>query len=189
MGARTNNACAMNQGLYCLAAACVVAGCLTLSVWGFEREDYEEPAGISFSITANPSDEIYALEFESGTWLIDTPLLGELVLTLVSSGPGDVYFSGVGMIFRIMPHWIVAPYAGGGGSYNHVFSGSFTNTVEHGEVRSEDVNFWSGHAQAGVRITLHGVTQFIDVYGRQTWTSTQQRWDYWTVGLGYGQRW
>jgi hypothetical protein len=64
--------------------------------------------------SANPSDEIYALEFESGTWPIDTPLLAELVLTLVSNGPGDVYFSGLGMIFRIMPYGTVAPGAGGG---------------------------------------------------------------------------
>ena len=178
----------MKQGSYCLAAACVVAGRLILFVCGFEREDYEEPAGISFSVTANPSDKIFALEFERGTWLIDTPLLGELVLTIVSSGPGDVYFSGLGMIFRIMPHRIVAPYAGGGGSYNHVFSGSFTNTVEHGEARSEDVNFWSGHVrrafasrsgQRAIHRCLTGVR-----LGRQLSNAGAHR----TVGLGYGQQ-
>jgi len=53
---------------------------------GFREGRLRGTGGINFRITANPSDEIYALEFESGTWLIDTPLLGELVLTLVSSG-------------------------------------------------------------------------------------------------------
>ena len=158
-----------------------------LSAAAFDPEDYEEPAGMSVSFMMNPKDGIYGLSFEDGTWLVGTPLMGQLMVSTYRHGVAESYYGGLGMIFRLMPRTRLAPYAGAGASYNWAF-GSSSNKVSSDEKPVAN-SYWGGHAEAGVRIWTARRDQFFELSGRQTWNLDDNRLNFWSIGISYGQGW
>ena len=167
-----------------LLVLCLLPG----RAFAYNVEDYEEEAGMSFSVQGNPQDSLYGFAFEDGTWLAGTPVLGQFFLNTVRHDRIDATFGGIGMIFRIMPHWTVAPYAGGGASYNQLFS---SNSKEQDKLPEDErvKSTGAGHAEGGVRVWLPGRFHFLELYGRQTWSAVEAVGNYWTAGFGYGQNW
>lgn len=156
----------------------------------FDAEYYEIPAGMSFSIQVNPKDDVYGLNVEDATWLTDTPVLGQLFLSLLSNGIEDAWYAGIGMMFRLMPHSELAPFVGAGASYNQLVGDRSEDDDwmdETSESDSKAESYWGGHAEAGLRFWFAGQTEYIELYGRQTWTSENGDHDYWVAGLSYGQ--
>ena len=174
----------MNRRPLLLIALCLLA----VSSSAYNVEDYEEAAGMSFSIYGNPHDSIYGIGFEDGTWLTGTPILGVFFVNTLRHDDLDATFGGAGMIFRIMPHWQFAPYAGGGASYNQLFS---SNSKEQDKLPEDEriESTWAGHAEAGLRMCLPGGIHFFELYGRQTWSAAEAVGNYWTAGFAYGQSW
>lgn len=149
------------------------------SVFAFDGEDYEEDAGQCFSIHMHPGDDIYSFNAEDGTWLLNTPVFGQLFISLLSSRPEDAVYGGVGMMFRLMPHTDYAPFIGIGGSGYYPFSGD-DNTG----------GFWGTHAEAGIRAWIRERQNFVELLGRHTWRSEKagdEADKYWQLGLGFGQ--
>jgi hypothetical protein len=163
-------------------ALCLLPACS----FAYNVEDYEEPGGMSFSVQGNSQDSIYGISFEDGTWLANTPLIGQFFLNTIRHDNLDATFGGVGMIFRIMPHWQFAPYAGGGASYNYLFD---SNSQEQNNLPEDErlESTWAGHAEVGLRVWMPGKVSFFELYGRQTWSAVEAVGDYWTAGFGYGQ--
>jgi hypothetical protein len=139
----------------CLLPACSPA---------YNVEDYEEPGGMSFSIQGNSQDSICGISFEDATWLANTPLIGQFFLNTMWHDNIDATFGGVGMIFRIMPHWQLAPYVGGGASYNQLFS---SDSEKQGDPPEDEKikSTWAGHAEGGLRVWLRGKVHFVELYG------------------------
>jgi hypothetical protein len=161
----------------------------------FDREEAEESAGSSFQFFLNPNDDIYGISFGDGTWIKGTPVFGDLFLSLFQNGIEDTWYSSIGMTIRLMPHWTVAPFVGGGGSYNYSLSNRSTNApppvvppadgqlvpVDRGE------SYWAGHAEAGVRVWMANRVRLLEIMGRYTWTSFEgDGRDYWMVGVSTG---
>lgn len=169
-----------------ICVACVLAACAY--AYAFEAEDYEEEAGLCLRVQVNPADNVYGLSFEDGTWLVNTPVFGQFFLSTYRHGKADSYYGGIGMIFRIMPHWDVAPYVGAGASYNRPMGGS-ANTDTPREDKPMAEAYWGGHAESGIRIWTAGRAHFFEVFGGYTLNSVNSRLDYWSAGIGYGQGW
>ena len=157
-----------------------------------EHEDREVPAGTSFAFQCNPVDSIYGISAGYGMYVVDTPFFGDYFLTLFNSDLAKAFYSGVGMTVRVMPHWRVAPFVGGGGSYNFSFSSS-KNESTNGNGPTVDQtagprgeSYWGGHVETGVRFRIPHRIQFIELSGRYTWTSAQGNVDYWLVGISVG---
>ena len=143
---------------------------------------------MSFSVQGNPSDRICGFAFEDGTWLAGTPVMGQFFLNTLRHDRIDATFGGIGMIFRLMPHWQVAPYVGGGASFNQLFT---SNSEKQDDLPDDEKikSTWAGHAEGGVRISLPGGFHFFELYGRQSWSAVEAVGHYWTAGFGYGQNW
>ena len=154
----------------------------------YNVEDWEEPGGMSFSVQGNPDGGRYGISFEDATWLAKTPVIGQFFLNAMRHGDIDSSFGGIGMIFRVMPHWRVAPYIGAGASYNQLLDGN-SETSESTPEDERVGSTWAGHAEGGVRIGLPGLFHFLEIYGRQTWSEVEAVGAYWTAGFGYGQNW
>ncbi len=172
--------------------AVIMCGFLACPAFAFEREDYEEPAGASFAALLNPQDGIYGISMGDGTWLKGTPVLGEFFLAIFSNDIEDSFYSGAGMTFRIMPHWRVAPFVGGGGSYNYSFSQGSGD--DDGQAAPKDAglpnrgdSYWGWHAEAGFRIWNLEKLGLFEIMFRYTWSSLEggDR-DYWLVGISTG---
>jgi hypothetical protein len=158
----------------------------------FDAEFYEEDAGMGVSVDVNPVDGVYGLGYTAGTWLRETPIFGNLLVTTFHSDIEESYYGGIGMIFRIMPHWKFAPFAGAGATYNYPIWDDTSDSdarVPANTVVKEPEEFWGVHAEAGLRMWF-GEDQgsFIEALGRYTWSSIEGDHDYWTGSLGYGQR-
>ncbi len=163
-------------------------------IWndGYDREDYEEPAGASFAFLLNPSDDIWGMAIGSGTWLVDTPVFGDYFVRLFYNGLERTTYSGIGMTLRLMPHWRVAPFVGAGGSYNYAFNRAEANSsrgsfvVEGEDYSGAGSSYWGGHAEAGVRVWFGSRLQLLEVMGRYTWSSNEGDLDYWLLGISTG---
>ena len=156
--------------------------CVLLSgpVLAFDREDYEEEACGTFAFLFNTEDEVYGIGFGSGTWIKDSPVFGDYFISLFSNGIEDAFYTGLGMTIRIMPHWSVAPFVGGGGSYNFSWA---SDTDDDEELEDRGASYWAGHAEAGVRVWTGGRLGLIELLGRYTWSSLEGERDYWLIGL------
>ncbi len=164
--------------------------------WEMDHADYEEPAGASFAFLLNPADDIYGISVGSGVWLRGTPVFGDYFIRLYHSGIEDTVYSGIGMTFRLMPHWRLAPFIGVGGSYDYSLSNpGETNTVGSAGVgvgtMAEPIDrgdsFWAGHVESGVRLWLANRVGLLEVFGRFTWTSFEEDdRDFWLMGIGTG---
>ncbi|MFH0878788.1 MAG: hypothetical protein V2A34_03660 [Lentisphaerota bacterium] len=146
-----------------------------------EGEDYEEDAGNGFNALINPADDIYGVSIEAGTWLKGTPVFGNLVFSGLYSDPQEAWYGGLGMIFRLMPHWTLAPFVGAGGSYNLSISSKSDDTLS-----DKGDSFWAGHAEGGARYWFRENRVYMEALFRQTWTSLKYESDFWTAGIGYG---
>ena len=175
----------------------LVAGLLLCGVGeqllAFDPAPYEEPAGPSFAFHLNPDAQIYGIAGGSGTWLTGTPIFGDYFVALFSNELEDAVYSGVGMTFRIMPHWRVAPFVGIGGGYNYSLShGSETNsvasiTIQTGEHTADrGTSYWAGHGEAGVRVWFNNRLRLLELMLRYTATSHDGDRDYWLIGISTG---
>lgn len=155
----------------------------------FDPSLYEEEAGLLFNVQVNPGDEVYGIEFSDGTWLVDTPIFGALVLNGLVNEGYDAVQGGIGMIFRVMPHTKVAPFVGGGFTFNAVSRDEEEGGAydPDGDGEEEDDVFWAGHAEAGVRIWDAYREKFFELFVRQTWNLEWEDSDYWVGGFGFGQ--
>ena len=166
----------------------------TLSISGladFDPEIYEEEAGLLFNVQVNPGDEIFGIEISDGTWLVNTPIFGALVVNGFINERDDATHGGLGMIFRLMPHTTVAPFIGAGLTFNVLSQDEGEDEAgEDGDPLDEDDEddaYWAGHAEAGVRWWFFGREQFVEAFVRQTWNFDMEDRDYWIGGFGFGQ--
>jgi hypothetical protein len=171
-------------------SALFLLSALVSSGFAYEREDYEEDAGATFAFLLNPEDGIYGASFGSGTWLKDTPVFGDYFVRIFWNGIEESTYSGMGMTLRIMPHWPVAPFVGGGGSYNL----SLAQKSDEAAVDSRDPDdppdkgesYWAGHGEAGLRINLTDRTIMLEAAVSQSFISLKGERDYWLLGLTFG---
>ncbi len=157
-----------------------------------DTDAYEEPAGGSIAFLVNPDDQIYGVSGGSGVWLTGTPVFGDYFISLFGNGIEDAIYSGVGMTFRIMPHWRIAPFIGGGGSYNYSFSQKTSEEETIAELTDTDEwpdrgdSYWAAHYEAGVRLWFRNRLQLLELMVRQTSTSLDGDRDYWLVSISTG---
>lgn len=159
----------------------------------WDREKYEEDAGSSCSFLLNPQDGVYGIGLGAGTWIRGTPVFGDYFLSMFANGIEDAWYGGVGMTIRLMPHTRLAPFMGGGGSYNHSMKGGGDDSgpgvidVPDSEGPSDrGDSYWAWHGEAGVRFWLSNRAGLIELMGRQTWTSLEGDRGYWLIGIGTG---
>ncbi len=154
----------------------------------FNREDYEEPAGSSFSFFLNSEDDIYGISVGDGTWLKGTPVFADYQIRLFSNGAEDSWYSGMAMTLRVMPHWKIAPFVGGGGSYNYSFKRREENLFlyEENTVDDRGDSYWGGHTEAGLRIWLNNRVRLLEFSARYTWSSLDGDRDYWLAAISTG---
>jgi len=181
---------AMNNRITLPVAAFMFLSCTVFAVdWDtYNREDYEEPAGASFALLANPKDNIYGVTFGDGTWLKNTPVFGDYFLGTTYNGVEEAWYGSIGMTIRLMPHWRVAPFIGAGGSYNYSLSGlsSNTTTTTAKEYSDQGDSYAGGHAEAGIRVLSENRAMLFEIMGRYTWTSLKEDRNYWLVGISIG---
>lgn len=154
----------------------------------YNREDYEEPAGASFSCFFNTEDEIYGMSLGDGTWLKNTPVFADYQIALFSHGAEDSWYSGMGLTIRLMPHWNFAPFIGAGGSYNYSFKRREENPIFYEENTETDQgdSYWGGHSEAGFRFWTKNRVKLLELSGRYTWSSLSGERDYWLVSISTG---
>ena len=174
------------QIIYAISAIFIT--CATTSTAEYDREDYEEPAGTSFSLFFNTEDDIYGISVGDGTWLKNTPIFGDYQIALFQNGAEDALYSGMAMTIRIMPHWRFAPFVGGGGSYNYSFKDREENLFLYEENTETDQgdSYWGSHCEAGFRFWTKNKLKMIELSGRYTWSSLSGERDYWLVGITTG---
>lgn len=156
-------------------------------------DDLEEPAGPSFALLLNPDDQIYGIGGGAGVWLRGTPIFGDYFISLFSNEIENAMYSGVGMTLRIMPHWRLAPFIGGGGSYNYSLShdnstGTVASPTATGDEAFPDrgTSYWAAHGEAGVRMWFNNRLQLLELMLRFTSTSHEGDRDYWLIGISTG---
>lgn len=157
-------------------------------LWDFDGERYEEPAGASFSVLCGPQHEIYGVAFGFGTWLVGTPVFGDYNLSLFSNGIEDAFYSGLGLTVRIMPHWRAAPFAGAGGGYNLVWSGSERDAGINTD-ENRGCSYWAAHAEGGIRFWLSSRVRLLELMVRYVWPDAGRDREYWLLGIGTGTGW
>ncbi len=171
--------------LVTLMAAVALRGSAFAWDRGFDRESYEEDAGSSFMLFFSPDEDIYGLGFGSGTWLVNTPVFGDYAVRLYHNGLEKSYYSGIGMTLRIMPRWTWAPFFGAGGGYNHSLS---QERYEDDGRPTRAASYWSGHADAGLRVWSSERSRFHEIMVRQTWNGSAADYALLLIGFGYGPR-
>jgi hypothetical protein len=175
-----------------MAQLCALLSLLLLAcgAQAFEAEDYEEEAGSSFAFLGNPADEIYGMSLGFGTWLKGTPVFGDYFVRLLKNGIEDSVYSGLGMTFRLMPHWRLAPFVGAGGGYDASLSNRAkedefqTQPRDPEELPERGESYWGGHVESGVRLWTGNRIRLLELMGRYTWSSlSSDGHDYWLVGI------
>jgi hypothetical protein len=156
----------------------------------FDPSVYEEPAGANWAVLMNPADSFYGLTTGWGLWLRNTPVFADYRLDLFNNGIEDAFYGGFGLTLRLMPHWRVAPFAGGGGSYNWTGSRRDVEPVSAGEPPDRGQSYGAGYVDVGVRVQVPFYLRFIELSGRYTWPSLEapDR-DYWLIAIGTGLGW
>lgn len=155
----------------------------------YDPSVHEEPAGANWAVLMNPADQIYGLTSGWGVWLRHTPVFGDYRFDFFNNGIEDAFYGGVGFTLRLMPHWSVAPFAGGGGSYNWAWSRQDeaslpTMPSDRGQ------SYAAGYVDAGLRIQVPFYLRFVEFSSRYTWPSLEgpDR-DYWLIAIGTGIGW
>ncbi len=155
-----------------------------MNVPAFDPGDYEEWAGLSFEVQRNMDGDVYGFAFQSGVWLVGTPLFGEVSGGWLSNDMRDGNYSSIGFTLRIMPRTDIAPFIGAGGTYQSLLSG---------RSRGEDINressgsYWGGHVDGGLRVWFGEARHFLQALYRHTWTDSSGDLDYSLVAAAYGR--
>jgi len=90
------------------------------------------------------------------------------------------------MTLRLMPRSSLAPYVGGGGSYNQILSSSNSGPDQYVNGVKMAESYWAGIAEAGLFIHVSD-RAFLELGGRYYWSSSKlEDADYWTGRIGYG---
>jgi hypothetical protein len=153
----------------------------------YRVEDFEEPAGSASLIECSPTGRgTYGVGLGSGTWLAGTPVFGDYAVSLFWNDIEDAWYGNVGMTLRLMPHWKVAPFVGGGGAYNRPLGSGGTNDASAAsDTGAQAEAYWAGIAEAGIRV--YAGRSFYEILGRQVWSSAKREdSDYWTIRLAIG---
>ncbi len=147
--------------------------------WDGQR--YEEPAGAMMVYEAG--DGVGGVGMADGTWLKGSPILGDYFLHLLYNDHEEALYAGVGLTLRLQPRWALAPFIGGGGSYQQVVSRREDRFDELGERKGR--SYFAGHAEAGLRWrTSRGAWELL---GRYTVSGSDvAETDYPSARLGYG---
>lgn len=165
---------------------------LALGVWGaaaYDVTDYEEDAGISIVGFRDPAGDVYGGGFESGVWLKGTPVFGELFGHWLANRLQDGNYYSVGSSLRIMPPFVVAPFAGAGGSYNGLTSRRSEPHPEPAGWREADRSYWQAHAEGGLRV-WYGAQRdrFVEATYRYHWTDAGRDFNFGWIAFEFGQR-
>ena len=174
----------MRYGGWRAMLAAAVLAFAVCRAYGYEAADHEEPGGQSISLAYGPAEDVRAFGFGAGTWLRNTPVLGDYAATFFTTGWSEGFWGGVGMTLRVMPHSVYAPFLGVGGSYNHAFGEQQDKESDDG--RSVASEFWAGHVEGGIKFRIPHVAGFFELALRETWTSADGR-DYLLCVLRMGQ--
>ena len=178
------------------AGAALIAAIMTCPALAWDPETDEESAGGSVAFQINSPDKIYGISLGSGSWIRGTPVFGDFFLSLFQNGIEDASYSGIGMTVRVMPHWAVAPFAGGGGSYNYSLSqasedeaGDENTTPGAAGPLNRGDSYWAWHGETGLRIWTGGTLGLLEVSGRYV-ANTLEGGDrnYWLIGISIGDR-
>ncbi len=164
----------------------VLALLITASAgWGYDVRDYEEDAGISILGFRAPNGDVYGGGFESGVWLRNAPVFGELFGHWLSNKLQAGNYYSIGMTIRLMPRSAFAPFIGGGGSYNGLTSERRPSTTSF---RAADKRYWAGHAEVGFR-WWYGPrhSHFFEAGYRAHWTETGSAFNYEWGFIEFGQ--
>ncbi len=168
--------------LFCVLSAGVGAQ-------AYDVRDYEEDAGISLVGFRDPDGDVYGGGFESGVWLKGTPVFGEMFGHWLANRLQNGNYYSVGMSLRIMPPSAIAPFAGGGGSYNGLTSHRSDRWRDDPEQREADRSYWQGHAEGGLRIWYGPQrARFVEGTYRYHWSSKGSPFNYGWISIELGQR-
>ncbi len=162
--------------------------CGPLTVAAYDVRDYEEDAGVSVALMRDTGGDVYGGGFESGVWLRGAPVFGEIFGHWLANRLQDGNYYSVGMTLRLMPRWDVAPFLGGGGSYNGRTSDRNRGTPGEPGFREADRSYWKGHAEGGARVWFGAKRlQFFEASYRHHWTETGTDFNYGWIAIEYGQ--
>lgn len=151
-------------------------------IQAFENDIREEPAGGGFGLVFNPEDNILGLTAGYGVWITGTPVFGDYFGNAFWSQTEKAFYVGGGMTIRVMPHWRVAPFFGGGGSYNQ----SLTGEIDDDDLKDRGLSFFGGHAEAGLRVRTGGKWKFVELCARHTWSALRGDHAYWVIAVSLG---
>jgi hypothetical protein len=165
-----------------LTVAVILAASSALALsWKDDNVDgIEERAGALSALVLNPDDEIYGIEIASGSWFVNTPIYGEVILAALYNGlEDDTAYGGLGISLRAMPHWDKAPFLGAGEAYNYNF-----NSTASLDGRGE--SYWVTYMEGGMR--FQGGTHFYEVLFRYSWPDVEREVDdeYWSLRFAVG---
>jgi hypothetical protein len=150
----------------------------------FHGEDYEEPSGSYWLIEGDPEGNGYGLGAGSGAWIKGSPVCADYFASFLWNRKEDGLYGVLGITLRIMPHWRIAPFIGGGGTYDAILSRELEITYTPAEDEIKGKTYWGGHAEAGLRIKV--AEGFCELLGRYTWpTSELEDADYATIRLAW----
>jgi hypothetical protein len=174
-----------------VAAWLAAAGlCQATDLWNDEDTEKEEYAGAVLTVIANPVDSIYGVNGGWGMWIKNSPVFGDYFLGVFHNGIEDATYANFGMTVRVLPHWIVAPFVGVGGTFDLSIDsagGHAPITAALGKDKGD--SYWAGHAETGLRVSPRSWHSFFEGFGRYNWTTSDTKdSDYWIVGLTWGNR-
>jgi hypothetical protein len=152
-----------------------------------DGESLEEPGGAWFAFEFGPMDSVYGVTGGDSTWIVDTPIMGDFYATTFYNNEEKAIYVGAGLSLRLMPRWKVAPFVGGGGSFN--LSAFKTEDEERinrdGKKVNTGENYWAGHAESGVRFEVD--SGFYELMVRYTWSGSDlDDSDYWLFRVSRG---
>lgn len=151
-------------------------------VLAYDPEDMEEPDGYTSHVLVNPKDDIYGLGSGHATWIKNMPIYGNYFVEFFQNGIEDATYGSMGLTIRLMPRWRIAPFIGGGGSYNLSLSGrKVSGTLE---LKRQGDSYYAGYAMGGLRLLINERQGYVEVFGRQVSSSLSGDRDHWIAGLG-----
>lgn len=165
---------------------CLIWLAAVLAVQAYDPLEREESTGLSLAGFRSTDGKVYGGGFESGVWIIGTPIFGEIYgHRLKNDYQGASYYS-VGSTVRLMTRTVAAPFVGLGGSYNTITS---ERILADPFAREPDSRYWKGHAEAGLRWWLGARAEFfLEGSYRHHWTETGRPFNYGWFALEWGQR-
>ncbi len=166
----------------------IIPACLFLwaasELHAYDPTDYEEWGGLSFRVQRSMDGDVYGFSFQSGVWLVGTPVFGEASGGWLSNRMEDGNYSSIGFTLRLLPRTDWAPFIGAGGGYQSLLS----DRSRRDDLRERDPgSYWSGHVEGGLRVWFGEARHFLEAHYRHTWPDTSGGLDYPWIGMAYGR--